>query len=129
MGSYSGHRGELGHRASHGSGFGAGWAACVGISYLNQAEQSAILAEEMWAAGSRVLVLSAGAGLQEDAAEFVGRFIAKAGGIDILVNSVGASPLGRSDTVSPEVWGHTLRLPVSAPFWSRRISAPVMMWH
>ena len=102
-------------------------AACVGISYLNQAEQATGLAKEIEAAGSRALVLSGDAGVQEQAEEIVRRFIAEAGGIDILVNSAGASAPGRIDTVSPEVWDHTLRVHVSGPFWSSRIAAPVMM--
>ena len=102
-------------------------AACVGISYLNHAEQASSLAKEIEAAGSHALILSGDTGVQEQAEAMVRSFVAEAGGIDILVNNAGTSAPGRIDTVSPEAWDHTLRVHVSGPFWSSRIAAPVMM--
>ncbi|MDH3474081.1 MAG: SDR family oxidoreductase [Rhodospirillales bacterium] len=103
--------------------------AGAGAAVVGVARRAALLeawVEEVEAAGGRAAACAADLGDPAAMAAVAARISSPFGAPDILVNAAGVNPRQSADEVTPESWGLTLEVNLSAPFFLAQALVPAM---
>jgi 3-oxoacyl-[acyl-carrier protein] reductase len=105
----------------------AGAGATVGIHYHQSSAQAEETAERIRKDGGRALLLPADLMVEDEACGLVGRLLAEAGRLDVLINNAG-SPLRmvRIEDCPTDLWRRSLDLNVTAAFLVTRSAIPAL---
>jgi 3-oxoacyl-[acyl-carrier protein] reductase len=117
------------------SGIGAAAAAVmgaqeawVGIHFRQNEAGATVVAEQVRAAGGRVLLLDGDLCVPDERDRLVARFVAEWNGIDVLVNNAGGVSTYADFTELEETdWDDTMDINAKAPLWLSRAVWPHMV--
>lgn len=114
------------------SGLGAGFArAAAGagatlVLAARREDRLQALAEELRAAGVKVLIQRTDVAVEEDCDALAEAAVAEFGRIDVLINNAGVGPAAPALREDREVWRRTVDINLNGTYWMARACAPHM---